>query len=54
MRKLVFNPGKLDGSGLPLPVAFLTGLLVLVILHPLCRWFAAVKRRRKDWWLSYL
>jgi hypothetical protein len=20
----------------------------------LCRWFAMVKQRRKDWWLSYL
>jgi hypothetical protein len=26
----------------------------LLILYPLCRWFAEVKRRRRDWWLSYL
>jgi uncharacterized membrane protein len=23
-------------------------------VYPACRWFAAVKRRRDDWWLSYL
>ena len=26
----------------------------LATLYPACRWFAAVKRRRDDWWLSYL
>jgi hypothetical protein len=30
-----------------------TGLAVAV-LYPLCRWFAAVKRTRRDPWLSYL
>lgn len=38
----------------PLPVVWLVWLLVVVLLYPLCRWFAAVKRRRTDWWLSYL
>ena len=23
-------------------------------LYPLCRWFAGVKARRRDWWLGYL
>jgi hypothetical protein len=27
---------------------------VLLLVYPLCAWFAALKRRRKDWWLSYL
>lgn len=27
---------------------------VIVLTYPLCRWFAGVKRRRRDWWLSYL
>ncbi len=26
----------------------------IVILYPICRWFAGVKQRRRDWWLSYL
>jgi len=29
-------------------------LVVLALLYPLCRWFAALKRRRSDPWLSYL
>lgn len=29
-------------------------LLVVAALYPLCVWFVGVKRRRKDWWLSYL
>jgi uncharacterized membrane protein len=29
-------------------------LLVLVLLYPVCRWFANVKSTRRDWWLSYL
>ncbi len=29
-------------------------LLVLVLLYPVCRWFANVKATRRDWWLSYL
>lgn len=40
--------------GYPLGVAYLAWLLVLVIMYPLCRWFAAIKARRHDWWLSYL
>jgi len=27
---------------------------VVVMLYPLCQWFAGVKARRTDWWLSYL
>jgi len=26
---------------------------VLALYLP-CRWFAGVRQRRKDWWLSYL
>ena len=38
----------------PLPVVWLVWVGVVVLLYPLCRWFADVKRRRTDWWLSYL
>ncbi|MCX6956547.1 MAG: heparan-alpha-glucosaminide N-acetyltransferase domain-containing protein [Verrucomicrobia bacterium] len=27
--------------------------MVVVLLYPLCRWFAELKRRRRDAWLSY-
>lgn len=29
-------------------------IAVVVLLYPACRWYAGLKRRRKDWWLSYL
>ena len=46
-----FNP---KGFGLGLPGVYGVWLLVVALLYPLCRWVAAVKARRTDWWLSYL
>lgn len=43
-----------QGYGFPLWVAWLVWVGVVVALYPLCRWFAGLKARRKDWWLSYL
>ncbi len=40
------------GFGLPGVYAFWA--LTVVALYPLCRWFAGLKSRRKDPWLSYL
>jgi uncharacterized membrane protein len=40
--------------GFPLWVTYVAWMLLLVILYPLCRWFASLKAKRKDWWLSYL
>jgi uncharacterized membrane protein len=45
------NPGNL---GFSLWVVYVFWFLGLLLLYPLCRWFADVKRRRRDWWLSYL
>lgn len=42
------------GAGFGLGVAYLCWAAGVALLYPLCRWFAAVKRRRDDWWLSYL
>jgi len=42
------------GWGFPLPAVYLVWALVVIALYPLCVWFAALKRRRTDWWLSYL
>lgn len=42
------------GFGYGLSTTYLAWLLVLAICYPLCRWFAGVKARRTDWWLSYL
>lgn len=48
------DPAKQAGWGFDLPWVYAVWLLVLAILFPLARWFGAVKRRRRDWWLSYL
>jgi uncharacterized membrane protein len=45
------NPGNL---GFSLWVVYLFWFLGLLVLYPACRWFAELKRRRRDWWLSYL
>jgi uncharacterized membrane protein len=42
------------GWGYSLPVVYLVWACVVLALYPLCRWFAGVKRRRSDAWLSYL
>ncbi|MBV9774778.1 MAG: DUF1624 domain-containing protein [Gemmatimonadetes bacterium] len=42
------------GAGFGLGVTYLAWLLGLAVTFPLCRWFAGVKGRRTDWWLSYL
>jgi len=42
------------GYGLGLPGVYAVWALVIAILYPFCRWMAALKARRKDWWLSYL
>jgi uncharacterized membrane protein len=42
------------GFGYGLPATYGIWLLVLALSYPLCRWFAGVKARRSDWWLSYL
>jgi hypothetical protein len=28
--------------------------VVLILLYPICCWFAALKQNRTEWWLSYL
>jgi uncharacterized membrane protein len=40
--------------GYGLPGVYLIWISVVAGLYPLCLWFARVKQRRKDWWLSYL
>ena len=42
------------GYGVGLPGVYVAWLLVIAALYPLCKWVAAVKGRRQDWWLSYL
>jgi len=37
-----------------LPLVYLIWAAVVLALWPLCRWFANLRQRRRDWWLSYL
>lgn len=40
--------------GWDLWVVYAVWIVTVALLYPLCRWFAALKERRHDWWLSYL
>jgi uncharacterized membrane protein len=40
--------------GYDLWVTYAVWITIVVALYPLCRWFAALKERRRSWWLSYL
>jgi hypothetical protein len=60
---MIAGHNRLDGvrSATPLwvmlhspPVIYVLWVLVVVMLSPVCRWFASVKQRRRDPWLSYL
>jgi hypothetical protein len=41
------------GWGYSLPIVYLIWACVVLTLYPLCRWFAGLKQRRSDAWLSY-
>jgi hypothetical protein len=43
-----------EGYGHNLPFIYLMWITAVVILYYPCHWWAGLKRRRKDWWLSYL
>jgi uncharacterized membrane protein len=40
--------------GFPLWTVYAVWIVVLLILYPVCLWFARLKQRRHDWWLTYL
>lgn len=48
----VFTPP--EGYGYGLPVVYLIWAIAIVLLYVPCRWFAALKARRRERWLSYL
>jgi uncharacterized membrane protein len=51
---IAFSPPPAPGSGFGLAMVYALWVLGVVLLYPLCRWYAGVKARRHDWWLSYL
>ena len=42
------------GFGYPLWVTYVVWIAVVLMLYPLCVWFAGVKKRNRAWWLGYL
>jgi uncharacterized membrane protein len=42
------------GYGVGLPGVYALWAVLVIVLYPFCRWVAAVKARRRDWWLSYV
>jgi uncharacterized membrane protein len=51
----ILDPSRLVRAqwGFSLVGVYVAWLAVLAVLYPLASWFAEVKRRRRDWWLSY-
>jgi uncharacterized membrane protein len=43
-----------QGYGHGLPMIYAIWLTAVALLYLPCSWFAALKQRRKSWWLSYL
>lgn len=46
--------GPPPGMGFGLLIVYVCWIAGVILLYPLCKWFAGVKQRRRDWWLSYL
>jgi uncharacterized membrane protein len=49
----LFTPAPKEAT-FGLPVVYGIWIAVVASLYVPCRWFAGVKARRRDWWLSYL
>jgi uncharacterized membrane protein len=48
------NPEPPDGYVWSLSLLYLGWAITIVLLYFACRWFAALKARRSDWWLQYI
>jgi uncharacterized membrane protein len=48
------GPTTPPNVGFDLWVVFVVWLVGVLLIYPLCKWYADVKARRTDWWLSYL
>jgi uncharacterized membrane protein len=50
------GPGNLfpPNYGFPLWTVYAVWVVALLLLYPVCLWFARLKQRRHDWWLTYL
>jgi len=53
-RHFFVTPEAFNGAGFPIAVTYVAWIVTVAIIYPVCRWWMRVKRRRTDWWLSYL
>jgi hypothetical protein len=52
---LLLNGGQAQHDiSFPLWYVYLAWIAALIVIYPVCRWWADVRRRRRDRWLSYL
>jgi uncharacterized membrane protein len=51
---IAFSPPWSPDSGFGIGMTYILWILGVALLYPLCKWYAGVKARRTDWWLSYL
>ena len=51
---IIIAPPAKPGAGFGLVTVYALWILGVLLLYPLCRWYANVKATRRDWWLSYL
>ena len=47
-------PNVPPDAGFGLPGVYFAWVCIVAMLYPACCWFAELKQRRKDVWLSYL
>lgn len=52
LKPFFFNPPP--GWGYGLSAVYAIWAAVVLALYPVCRWYAGLKARRRDAWLSYL
>jgi len=48
------GPTTPDDVGFNLLTVWAVWLAGVILIYPLCKWYANLKARRTDWWLSYL
>ena len=42
------------GEGYSLGIVYIIWIIIVIALYPLCKRFSDLKKRKRDWWLSYL
>jgi uncharacterized membrane protein len=53
-RTAFFDTALLAGSGFPIAVVYAVWMVAISLLYPLCKWWAAIKKRNRTWWMAYL